>query len=199
MNVLKKAQVLHRYYKMTLFYKFLRKTLYKGGIGVAIFIGIIFILEYFFIDTRALLDQVVVNYKPIAIFIVFFTSETILGLLPPEVFIAWAGKTSEPWIYLSILATLSYIGGIISYYLGRSLLKFPSVKHHIEVKIAKHIANLKKWGGFFIIIGAMLPVPHSIVSFACGLIKFNFRHYTLWALLRFLRFLIYAFIIFKIV
>jgi len=74
----------------------------------------------------------------------------------------------------------------------------PAIKNHIENKIAKHIVNLRKWGGLFVFIGAMLPIPHSVVSLACGLIKYNFKHYLLWALFRYVRFILYALVIFQI-
>ncbi|HSO88014.1 MAG TPA: VTT domain-containing protein, partial [Draconibacterium sp.] len=99
---------------------------------------------------------------------------------------------------LFVLATMSYIGGIISYFLGNRLFLIPVVKNHIENKIAKHISNLRKWGGFFVFVGAMLPIPHSVVSLASGLIKYNFRHYLLWALFRYARFALYALVVFQI-
>jgi membrane protein DedA with SNARE-associated domain len=74
----------------------------------------------------------------------------------------------------------------------------PAIKNYIEIKAAKHIANLRKWGGLFVVIGALLPVPHSIVSLVGGLINYNFKRYLLWALFRYARFAVYALVIFKI-
>lgn len=190
--------ILNRYYKITRFYSFLKNTAIKGGIVIALFIGIILALEYLFLDFNAILNSLVAAYSPQVIFTFFLTSETILGLVPPEIFIAWASKSATPWFFLFILATMSYLGGIIAYFIGKSLFLIPSVKNHIENKIALHIANLRKWGGLFIFIGAMLPLPHSIVSLACGLINYNFKHYLLWALFRYVRFATYALVIFKI-
>jgi hypothetical protein len=33
---------------------------------------------------------------------------------------------------------------------------------------------------------------------ACGLIKYNFKHYLLWSLFRFARFIVYALVIFQV-
>ena len=189
---------LNRYYKITKFYPFLKETAYKGGLIIVLFVGILVILEYFFIDLNSLLSSLVTNYSPFAIFSFFLTSETILGLIPPEIFIAWSSKSDTPWFFLSVLASLSYAGGVLSYLIGKQLFLIPKVKNHIENKIAIHISNLRKWGGFFVFVGALLPLPHSIVGLACGLIKYNFKHYLLWALFRFLRFYIYALVIFQI-
>ncbi len=193
-----RLHIFNRYYKITKFYSFLRSTAIKGGIAIVLFGTILLALEYFFLDFNALLNGLVTNYSPKVIFSFFLLSETVLGLVPPEIFIAWASKSSTPWLFLFILATMSYLGGIIAYFLGNRLFLIPAVKNHIENKIAIHINNLRKWGGLFVFIGAMLPLPHSIVSLACGLIKYDFKNYLLWALFRYLRFAIYALIIFQI-
>lgn len=190
--------LINRYYKITKFYSFLKDTAVKGGIAILIFVGIFIALEYFFLDFNSLLNNLVATYTTTAILFVFLISETVLGLVPPEIFIAWASKTVSPWIFLFALATMSYLGGIIAYFIGNRLFLIPAVKNHIENKISKHIVNLKKWGGLFVFIGAMLPIPHSIVSLACGLIKYKFENYLLWALFRYLRFAIYALVIFRI-
>ena len=197
-TVTKKLVVLNRYYKITQFYSFLKSTAIKGGIAIVIFGIILFTLEYFFLDFDSLLNSLVANYSPTIILSFFLLSETILGLVPPEIFIAWASKSETPWTFLFALATMSYLGGIIAYFIGNRLFLIPAIKNHIENKIAGHITNLRRWGGIFVFIGAMLPLPHSIVSLACGLIKFNFKQYLVWALFRYLRFVIYALIIFQI-
>lgn len=193
-----RLHVFNRYYKITKFYSFLKNIAIKGGITIVFFVALLLALEYFFFDFNAMLDSLVTNYSPNIIFSFFLLSETVLGLLPPEIFIAWASKSATPWFFLFILATMSYVGGIIAYFLGNRLFLIPAVKNHIENKIAIHISNLRKWGGLFVFIGAMLPLPHSIVSLACGLIKYDFKNYLLWALFRYVRFFIYALIIFQI-
>lgn len=197
-NSAKRLTLLNRYYRITQFYSFLRDTAVKGGIAIVFFVTILLVLEYFFLDFNALLNTLVTTYSAKVIFSFFLVSETILGIVPPEIFIAWSSKSATPWMYLFILASMSYLGGILAYFIGNRLSLIPSVRNHIENKIAKHIINLRKWGGLFVFIGAMLPLPHSIVSLACGLIKYSFKNYLLWALFRYLRFFIYALIIFQI-
>ncbi|WP_449532496.1 YqaA family protein [Flavobacterium sp.] len=194
----KKLAVLNRYYKITQFYSFLKDTAVKGVVVILIFATVLVALEYFFLDFNHLLNTLVVKYSAEIILSFFLLSETVLGLVPPELFIAWASKSAMPWLFLFVLASLSYVGGILAYFIGNRLFLIPAVKNHIENKIAVHITNLRKWGGLFVFIGAMLPIPHSIVSVACGMIKYNFKHYLLWALFRYVRFIIYGFVIFQI-
>lgn len=197
-NTTKRLVLLNRYYKITNFYSFLKDTAYKGGTVIVIFVLLLLGLEFYVLDINALLDTLVETYSWHTIFPFFLISETILGLIPPEIFIAWASKSVNPWLFLFMLATLSYIGGVISYFLGNRLFLIPSIKNHLENKIAKHIVNLRKWGGVFVVLGAISPIPHSIVSLACGLIKYSFRQYLLWSLFRYVRFIIYALVIFQV-
>ncbi len=190
--------VLHRYYKITRFYQFLKSMAGKAFWIILVFSAIILGLEYFLIDINSLLNKLVTNFNEVTVFIVFMISETLLGLLPPEIFIAWASKSESAWVLLFILATLSYVGGILSYLIGLGISRVTVVKNYLENKVKTHITNLRKWGGFFIFIGATLPIPHSVVSMASGLIKFSFGNYLLWALFRYLRFGLYAVVIFQI-
>ncbi len=190
--------VLNRYYRITNFYGFLKSTALKGGMVIVLFVMILLALEYFFFDFNAILNGLVENFSAATIFIVFLISETVLGLIPPEIFIAWSSKSASPWLFLSVLASLSYLGGVIAYYVGHELNRIPSVRYYLENKISMHIQNLRKWGGFFILVGALLPLPHSVVSMACGLIRYDFKNYLLWALFRFLRFVFYAIVIFQV-
>ena len=195
---LRRMVLLNRYYKITKFYSFLKTTALKGGLGILAVVLVLVGLEYFVLDFNALLNHFVDTYSPKVIYSFFFVSETLLGLVPPEVFIAWASKSAAPWLFLFLLATMSYLGGIASYFIGNRLFMVPFLRNYIETKVAKHIVNLKKWGGLFVVMGAVSPVPHSMVSMASGLIKYSFKNYLLWALFRYVRFLIYGVVIFQI-
>jgi membrane protein YqaA with SNARE-associated domain len=150
------------------------------------------------VDFNDLFKTIIDTYSPISILAIFFASETFLGLIPPEIFIAWADKTSHPVLYLTILAFLSYFGGILSYTMGKIMSKIPRVYNYLEVKMSKHIKMIRKWGGFLIVVGALLPIPFSITSIAAGIIHFKFTSYLLFGLLRFVRFILYAIVIFNV-
>ena len=97
-----------------------------------------------------------------------------------------------------MLAVLSYIGGIISFFIGKAISKTPTVYEYLSVKMDKHVKMIRKWGGFLIVAGALLPIPFSITSVAAGLIHYNFKYYLVFGLLRFLRFYLYALVIFNV-
>lgn len=192
-------KLLHQYYSYTGFYRFIGLSLKKSIIPVALFIGVLLGVHYFVIDINTALTTITETFSTISVLAVFFLSESILGLIPPEIFIAWSKKLPQPILYLSILALLSYLGGVISYITGLSITRIPKVRYAIENKLAKHIKNTRKWGGFLIVVGALFPIPFAITSIAAGFIRYEFKNYLLFGLLRFARFYLYAIAIFKVV
>ena len=107
-SVSKRLGLLNRYFKITRFYSFLKHTAFKGGYLIAFFIAIVFLLDTFVVDINLLLSNLVDSFSPLVIFTIFLISESILGLLPPDVFIAWASKSSFPYLFLFTLASISY-------------------------------------------------------------------------------------------
>ncbi len=194
-----RLRLLHQYYSYTGFYKFVGKSVKKAIIPIILVIAAVFALDIFVLDLNKLLVTITETYPPAGIIAVFLLSESILGLIPPELFIAWAGKSDFPILYLSLLATASYLGGIISYFIGVSITKIPAIHRQIELNLARHIKNTRKWGGFLIIVGALLPIPFAITSIAAGIIRFPFTSYLIFGLLRFVRFYAYALVIFEMV
>ena len=190
-------KLLHQYYSYTGFYSFIGDGLKKAALPTAIIVGILLYVNYEVIKINDLLIILTQKYNDLAIFSVFFASESLLGLIPPDIFIAWTNNTDSPILYLSILAILSYLGGVVSYIIGKAMLFIPSFQNYMEVKMSKHIINMRKWGGFLIAVGALLPLPFSIAAMAAGMINFNFKNFLLFALLRFLRFIIYGFAIYQ--
>lgn len=191
-----RLQLLHQYYSFTGFYSFVWNAIRKAlPFIIVIIAGIYFVNKYFSInDTLIHLTKTLPAYGVLAF---FFVSETLLGIIPPEIFIAWADKMSNPWLYLSFLALLSYAGGLISYWLGVGITKIPRVHDYMQLKMETQLKNSKKWGGFLIIVGALLPLPFSISCIAAGIIKFPFKNVILYGSLRLARFLIYGLIIFN--
>jgi membrane protein YqaA with SNARE-associated domain len=191
-----KFQLLHQYYAYTGFYSFVWQAVKKALPYIFGVVILVYVVNHFFNINQTLthLTEVLPVYGVLGF---FFASETILGLVPPEIFIAWAGKMDNPWLYLGFLAVLSYVGGLVSYWIGKAITKIPSVHNYIEVKMEKQLKNSKKWGGFLIMVGAVLPLPFSIACLAAGIIEFPFKNVMLFGALRFIRFVIYGLLIFS--
>jgi len=189
--------LLHQYYCYTGFYAFVWQSIKKALPFIAILIGSAYVFNHFF-SIKETLVHFTETLPVLGVLGFFFASESLLGLVPPEIFIAWASHMDLPWLYLSILGFLSYAGGLLSYWIGIGITKIPSVHNYLEVKIAKQLKNSKKWGGFLIVVGALLPLPFSMSCIAAGIIEFSFKNVVLYGSLRLLRFLIYGLLIFNV-
>ncbi len=192
-----RARLLHQYYKYTGFYAFIWDNTKKALIPLTVIVGILLYINYKVMSINDMLLYVTQNFSDTFIFTLFFISESILGLLPPDIFIAWTKSTQSPLLYLSFLAVLSLGGGILSYYKGRTLLLIPKINDYLEGRMSKHIRNMQKWGGFLIAVGALLPLPFAMACLAAGMIKFPQRHFFVFASLRILRFVIYGYAIYS--
>lgn len=194
-----KVQLLHQYYSYTGFYNFIGNSIKKAILPIILVIIGLFLFNNYVFNINDALQHITETFSRTGILITFFISESFLGLIPPEIFIAWSKKTSDAVITLIILASLSYAGGIISFFIGKAALRVNKIKNYLEIKMAKHLKNTSKWGGFLIIVGALLPIPFSITCMAGGLIKYPLKGVLLFGLFRFLRFGVYALAIFQMV
>ena len=194
-----KAKLLHQYYSYTGFYSFIGSSLKKAIVPILVVVTALILFNKFVYNINDALQGLTETFSTFGILISFFASESFLGLIPPEIFIAWSKKTSDPVLNLTILATLSYLGGITSFFLGKAALEIDVVKNYLEVKMAKSLKNTSKWGGFLIIVGALLPIPFAITCMAAGMIKYPLKGVLLYGLLRFVRFAVYAIAIFQMV
>ena len=171
---------------------------------VAAFAFSIVLMEHYLISLKDLFGLIIEHVNTWFVFVVFTVSESFLGILPPDLFIVWSKELSNQigvnaWLLVGLLSTLSYVGGLISYYIGYKIISIPSVHKWALTSYGDLFSNLKKWGGFFVVISALLPVPFSIVLLICGATGYPFKWVLYLGLFRFLRFFSYAVFLFTLV
>lgn len=194
-----RLRLLHQYYRYTGFYSFVYTTLRRTVIPIVLLILLVITVDRFLLDINLLLENATDRYSNFLVFTIFFISESVLGILPPEIFIAWTDKTPMPWTNLTGLALLSYMAGSVAYYIGRMILSIPAVTRYVKLTMAKHIRNIRRWGGLMIIVTALLPLPFSIASMAAGIMEYDYRKYLFFAIARIARFYLFALLMYKII
>jgi membrane protein YqaA with SNARE-associated domain len=188
-------QLRHQNNIRTKLYPFLIKNTVKMVIVLALIIaGIIFLDK--FLDLEKILNNLIQRHSKGYVLAIFLVSESILGWIPPDLFIAWAEQFDYKFLYLALLATISYIGGINAYFIGFYMSKFPRIRNWVSNKNEKYFKMIRKWGGFVIIFAALLPLPYATTSTAAGMLKYPFKQFILYGLTRYLRFFLYALAIF---
>jgi len=195
----KSVQLTHRFYKITGGYRFLKDGFYKLGLGLLAFGAAIWALNNYLIDLESVTDWITIHLHWGILVVLLGLSETVTGLLPPDFFILWAHGFQYPWLMVLLLATVSYLGGLISYFIGQRLHRLPRIKNLIDVRFESHFAQIKRFGGLLIFLAAMTPLPFAPVCTVAGMVHFRYRWFLWVSATRFLRFFLYAYFIFELI
>lgn len=189
----------HRFFRSSGFYRFFLRNFFRVLFIIGAVIVAIFFLEHFiFNDFR---DDIVIwlhGLPHAGVWVVYSVSETLLGLIPPDFFIVWSSKFGHPYIYLALLAIISYLAGIISYLIGYYFGKKKRVEYWLLSKYGGFVKKLKQWGGLLIIVAALLPLPYSAICMISGFVKYPLPKLMLYGIARILRFFLYALFLFRI-
>lgn len=178
--------------------QFLFRNLLKGFLWFAVIITAFILLEdYLQENFRDTIESI--YDKPLPLFGIFFTSEVVFGLIPPEFFMmVWILhdiSLTAFIINLTVLTILSYIAGVIGYWIGK---RFSTTAFYTRLHnryLAQYDRNLQRYGGYLVFVGAVTPVPFSATCMLAGSIHYNFREFLLICITRVLRFVIYGWMV----
>ena len=196
-NIKQKANIYHNYYKRTGLYKIIGKSVFKiVVILIVLIVAGLSINKYF--NLEQFFTNLVEQLNPYLVYLVFLSSETLLGLVPPDIFIIWGKHFDNPYLIVTFLATLSYLGGIFSYKIGLLIRRIPRVNRYVEKIFKKNYRLIEKFGGAIIVVAALFPLPYSTISMIAGAVKYKYKTFLLFGLTRFLRFYLYAIVLYSL-
>lgn len=187
---------IHRYFKISGGYRFMGQNLFKLIIFLSLFAGSAWALNTYVFSFSEVSQEITARYSPAMVMTWLFLSEIIIGVLPPEAFIIWAQSFSQPYLWVFLLATLSYTGGLISFFIGTRLNNFTRIHNWVYRRFEDQIVQIKKFGGLLIAIAALTPLPYPLISMIAGLAGVRAGLFARVALIRYVRFFIYAVVIY---
>lgn len=177
--------------------RFFISNLLKGFLWFAILIFLfVFLNKYFNLYFAEWLEPIFDTTR--IIFAVYILSEILFGILPPELFMIWALRTGVLSDYILLVlafAILSYMAGFIGFLFGNFLTTSILFRYVRKRYLGKYQILLQKYGVFLILVAALTPLPWSAISMLVGSIHYPIKKYLYWALTRFIRFAVYATII----
>ena len=194
----KKINRYHHYYRRKGVYSFFLRNSFKLAVGLIILIGIILLLRQIAPNLEAQFEALLATFTTPKTLTFFFLSESLFGLVPPDLFIIWAQKFQSPYGMVAILALLSYAGGVTSYFMGNYISHLPKVEDWLKRKFLEQLIKMRKWGGLMIVFAALFPLPFSPVCMIAGTIRYPKPSFFLLGLFRFFRFFGYALVLFKV-
>ena len=178
-------------------------TFIKANVAKLLLSITIILLSFYFFDTYILdIDSAAAwatgLLSPFGLISLFFFSEISIGFITPELLIVWADETLKPTWMLILLASLSYVAGILGYFLGQFWRTRAFVRNFILERYRETFIQLNRFGGLLIILAALTPLPYPIVSQLSGVNNYPFHKFALLTLVRFLRFAIYGALLYKL-
>lgn len=192
-----RRKALYIYYRRTGFFIFLLQNTLKALLIITLLVAGLVLLKNFMPDdlwNRLEMEGI----PPAVMFTIFFLSEAALGILPPDFFIIWVQQFNSYWLLLSLLGILSYFGGLAAFSFGKLLRRNNFVNKFIQNKFQKYVPYIHKWGGVFIVLAAVTPLPFSPVCLLSGTLNYPLKKYAMYAATRLIRFAIYGFIFMKV-
>ncbi len=180
-------------------FKFFTKNLFQGFLWFAIILTLLWLgAKYLPEDFKELLTPL--RERPFLVYGIFFVSEVIFGIIPPEIFMVWA--LDQGVIYymevIMLLTVISYLGGIIAYFIGR-FFSNTALFRHIKRKESyyNYSRTYRRYGGILILIAAITPVPFALISMISGSFSYSFSMYMKFAAFRILRFVVYGYFVWE--
>jgi membrane protein YqaA with SNARE-associated domain len=195
----KSVHLTHRFYQITGGYRFFMDGMRKLGWAMLVMGVVLWVLNKYVFDLSDIADWITNSLPWYLAAATLFASEIVVGFLPPDLFILWAQSLTYPWLMVLLLSVLSYLAGIVSYLIGERLHHLPQVQGWIDVKFADQFIQIRRFGGLLVVIAALTPLPFPMISTIAGMVGYRFRWYLMAALTRFLRFALYAAVIFGLV
>ncbi len=165
----------------------------------ALLVLLVFLAGKYLVDFNTLFGGIIERLSDRFVLLLFFASESFTGMIPVDLFVVWTQKFPSPLPWLALLGVLSYAGGIISFGIGHWIATRPRIKRFSERKLANYMQFVRKWGGAFIVIAALLPfTPFSLVVIAVRLFRYPFRLFLLFGLARLVRFVLQGVFFFEL-
>jgi membrane protein YqaA with SNARE-associated domain len=178
--------------------RFLIKNLLRGILWFAVIITA-FILAEEYIRSTFEHDLEAIQDKPIIMFMVFFASEVIFGLIPPEFFmLIWILHKITLLQYilnLALLTILSYLAGIMGYLIGSNFSRTVFYKKLYVRYLLQYEQQLKRYGAFLVLVAAVTPIPYSATCMLAGSVNLPFKQFLLIGIARVVRFAAYGYLV----
>ena len=179
-------------------YTFIKANVMKLFLSITIILLSFYLFDTYILDIDAAVAWATGMLSPSGLISLFFFSEISIGFITPELLIVWADETASPIWTLTLLACLSYIAGILGYFLGQFWRTRTFVRNFMLERYQETFLQLNRFGGLLIILAALTPLPYPIVSQLSGINNYPFHKFVLLTLVRFLRFAIYGALLYNL-
>lgn len=180
--------------------QFLIKNGAKGVAWMAVLLAAYFLFKDLVLSNTS--DEWVQQFyaQPEIIYLIYASSEFFFGIIPPELFMIWAFNKADTVHYIlnvGFFAVVSYAMGYATFLIGQFFYKKATFRFIRRKFLSQQWPLIHKYGLFLIIVAALTPIPWAAVTLLVGSAGYPSKRYLKYALFRFVRFIVYGFIIFQ--
>lgn len=125
-------------------------------------------------------------------------NDLIVSPVPPDVLLLVISKTenaSSQVPFVAFLGLCSSLGGLTAWFLARRFGNPIWLGKTFQNTISTHHQSVNKYGKLAVALGALTPLPFSVVCWISGFVKMDFKDFFPMALLRVPRFILYYLIL----
>jgi membrane protein YqaA with SNARE-associated domain len=114
-----------------------------------------------------------------------FVSDAFMFPIPPQFYMLTAVTAGAPQIpSVTIICLSSVVAANVAYRIATSIARIPFMHHRIERSRVKIDPLFARYGYYAVAIGAILPIPFSLLCYLAGLYRVPYRVYAVLVLLR---------------
>ena len=178
---------------------FFIKNLSRGLIWLAVIVTGFIIFNHS-VDIESSEFLMSLGDNPGLVYLIYFLSEIIVGVIPPEMFMMWSLELTHGRSYVldvTLLASISYVAGVATFLFGLYFHKTVLYRYLRRKYLGKFEGYAHQFGGFLLFVAAVTPIPYSGICMVMGAANYSKRNFFLITLFRFVRFIVYGYIIWR--
>lgn len=179
--------------------RFFIRNLTRGVLWLAILVAA-YVLMNHYVDFESSELLMSLGNNPGLVYSIYFISEIVIGIIPPELFMMWSLELAQNRNYivdLALLAIISYFAGIVTYLFGLYFHTTVIYRYIRRRYLGKFESYFHQFGGFLLVVAALTPLPFSGICMLTGAVNYSRKGFFLLTLTRFIRFAVYGYIMYR--
>ena len=157
-----------------------------------VFVGVSLVAALFRPQLRALGEAFVHRFGYAGMAFGAFLSDAFNFPIPPQFYMLTAVAAGAPQVpSVAVVCVASVLAANVAYFVAGSLARVPFVARRIEAARPTIDPLFAKYGYYAVAIGAMSPIPFSLLCYVAGLYKVPYRIYAVLVLMRVPRLLVF--------
>lgn len=124
------------------------------------------------------------RHSTLALFLLSFTESSFFPIAPDVLQIALTlERRNKAWLYASVSAVGSVLGGILGYAIGMGIWELASgffFRYVFSEQVFNQVGNLyKTWDFWAVFVAAFTPIPYKVFTIAAGVFQISFPMFVL--------------------